>query len=163
MNKNIIPLSKVSVLLMATALFSVLVIVLPELAREEAAGKANPPITWPFYLGAWVGAIPIFTALYHTQKLITLIDKSKAFSHRAVKELQLIKQCAWIFAGLVLIGVTSLVAWLKFFNPEELDPSFIMLGSILIFISTVVASFIAVLQRLLTEAIKMKQENDLIV
>ncbi|EEL50088.1 hypothetical protein bcere0022_25660 [Bacillus cereus Rock3-44] len=47
---------------------------------------------------------------------------------------------------------------------EKIDPpSFIPIGSVIIFSSMVIAVFAAVLQRLLQEAIHIKSENDLTV
>src|SRR4051812_24508056 len=90
-------ITKGIIYLMGIAVISICAILLPELAREEAVGKANPPSVLPYLIGAWVLAVPIFVALYQTLRLLSLIDAKKAFSGRSVRTLQNIKLCAIAF------------------------------------------------------------------
>lgn len=127
-----------------------------------AKNPANPDyahILYPIVIGMYVSAIPFFIALYQAFKLLSYIDKNKAFSELSVKALKKIKYCAMTISGLyvVILPFVYIVA--------ELDdaPGLIIIGMVPIFASMVIAVFAAVLQRLLQEAIDIKSENDLTV
>jgi hypothetical protein len=55
------------------------------------------------------------------------------------------------------------VSWTHHIDPTEDAAGFMMLGLIVTFASCVIATFTAVLRRLLRDAIAMKAENDLTV
>lgn len=104
-------------------------------------------------------AIPFYFALYQAFKLLTYIDKNKAFSELSVKALKKIKNCAITISSIYVVGMP-----LFYIIAEKDDaPGIILIGLILIFASMVIAVFAAVLQRLLQEAIHIKSENDLTV
>jgi hypothetical protein len=107
----------------------------------------------------YVSAIPFFIALYQAFKLLSYIDKNKAFSEISVKALKNIKYCAITISGLYVVGMPF------FYILAELDdaPGVILIGMLFIFASMVIAVFAAVLQRLLQEAIDIKSENDLTI
>lgn len=71
--------------------------------------------------------------------------------------------CAIIFSVLIFITFIGGGMLLRFMNPEEDAPPFFMFGFILTFISIVFAVFVAVLQKLLADAVTLKSENDLII
>jgi hypothetical protein len=113
----------------------------------------------PILIGLYVPAIPFFYAIYQTLRLLGHIDRDKAFSDASVKILQTIKYCALIIAGLFAAGMPYI------FHAAQLDdaPGVVAIALIIIFASTVIAVFAAVLQRLLQNAIAIKSENDLTV
>lgn len=147
---------------MGISVFAVLTILLPELAREEAVGKIQPPSAYP-YLLVWILSIPIFLALYQTLKLLNLIDKKKAFSDESVGVLQKIKYSAISFAILVVVFAAAVVIPAKNIDPAEDVTPVGTFGFIFVFVSSVIAIFVAVLQKLLKNAIEIKSENDLTV
>lgn len=150
--------------LMILALISVLVILLPELAREEAAQNPIAARTsYLFVMGAWVMAIPIFAALRQTLKLISFVANDEAISDRSVKALNIIKICAIVFGALVVIGATSVVTLSRASGQGEIDIPIPMFGFILTFVSSIIATSAAVLQNLVQKAIDIKSENDLTV
>ncbi|TCP63534.1 DUF2975 domain-containing protein [Baia soyae] len=114
---------------------------------------------YPIVIGMYGSAIPFYIALYKAFQLLRYIDQNKAFSQMSVTALQHIKYCAVIIGGLytVLMPFVYLVA------EKEDAPGLIIVGMIPIFVSTIIAVFAAVLQRLLQEAIDIKTENDLVV
>jgi hypothetical protein len=116
-------------------------------------------ILYPILIGMYVSVIPFFVALYQAFKLLSYIDKSKAFSKISVKALKNIKYCAITISGIYVVGLPF------FYIFAELDdaPGVILIGMLFIFASMVIAVFAAVLQRLLQEAINIKSENDLTV
>ncbi len=156
--------AKIVVLLVGLAALTVCLILLPELAREEMVGKPkSADITLPFLAVSYILATPFFVALFQTFKLLQRIDKHKAFTHESITILQNIKICAIIFGILVIIIIIGGAFLLRIMHPEEDAPPFFMLGFVLTFVSGILAVFVAVLQKLLIEAISLKSENDLIV
>lgn len=162
-NKGLTNITRGIIYLMGIAVLAVCAILLPELAREEAAGKATPPLVWPFLLSAWIFSIPIFVALYQALRLLTYIDDNTAFSSKSINALQNIKICAIIFAALIALRAITVINLAQIADPrEDVTPVF-TLGFIFIFTSSVIATFVAVLQKLLSKVIDIKSENDLIV
>ncbi|MCZ3366818.1 MULTISPECIES: DUF2975 domain-containing protein [Methanobacterium] len=110
-------------------------------------------------LGLIIPAVPFFFALYQTLKLLNFIDNNKAFSNLSVNALKNIKYSAVIISILYVIcmPVVYLVA-------KETDaPGFILIGLAITFAPVVIATFAAILERLLKDAIDIKSENDLTV
>lgn len=152
------------VYLVGIAALLVCTILLPELAREEAVGKpANAYLTNLFLVGAYVLSIPFFVALYQTLQLLNYIDGNKAFSNRSIKALQNIKICAVVFSALIIVAVIAGISLSRSVDPREDVTFMVTLGFIFTFVSSVIAVFVAVLQKLLTDAVALKSENDLIV
>ncbi len=151
------------VYLMGLAVIAVCVILLPELAREEAVANPHAGPAYPFLIGAWILSLPIFTALYQTLKLIGYIDSDTAFGERSVKALQTIRICAVVFSVLIAVAGTAVITIARMTDPTEDVTPVVTIGFIFIFSSIVVATFAAVLARLLQQAIHMKSENDLTV
>jgi hypothetical protein len=150
--------------LVGIAALAVCFILLPELAREEMVGKpASADITLPFLTVAYILATPFFVALYQTLKLLHFIDVNKIFSHQSIKVLQNIKICAIVFSIFMVIVVIFLFVWARGVDPREDTPPFVLFGFILTFVSGVIAVFVALLQKLLADAVALKSENDLIV
>jgi len=101
----------------------------------------------------------VFFALYQALKILSYIDKNKAFSESSVKALKYIKYCA-VTISIIYAGLIPLL-----FPIADADdaPGLIGFPIIIIFASIVIAVFAAVLQKLLQEAIDIKSENDLTV
>lgn len=114
---------------------------------------------YPILLGMYVSAIPFFIALYQAFKLLNIIDMHQAFSHMSVKVLVNIKHCALVFSVLFVLIMPFI------YLLAEIDdaPGLIIIGMIPIFASVVIAVFVAVLAKLLGEAIIIKNENDLTI
>lgn len=116
-------------------------------------------IIYPIMAGMYVSAIPFFMALYQTYKLLTIIDKSEAFSELSVTALKKIKYCAFAFS-MVYVAILPFIYLLA---EKDDAPGAILFGLIFIFASFVIAVFAAILQKLLKNAIDIKSENDLTV
>ncbi|MDW7674668.1 MAG: DUF2975 domain-containing protein, partial [Bacillota bacterium] len=116
-------------------------------------------LQYPLLIGLYVTAIAFFAALYQTLKLLSYIDKNKAFSELSVKALKIIKICAITISGfyVVMLPFVYLVA------EKDDAPGLIIIGMVPPFASAVIAVFAAVLQKLLKNAIDIKSENDLTV
>lgn len=110
-------------------------------------------------MGVYATALTYFFALYQALKLISYIDKNKAFSELSVKALKNIKYCA----NTISIIYAVLIPFLYPIADADDAPGLVAFPIIIIFGSMVIAVFAAVLQRLLKEAIDIKSENDLTV
>jgi hypothetical protein len=110
-------------------------------------------------IGLCVPVIPFFYALYRALNLLSFIDKHQAFSDSSVKELKIIKMCAFLISGLFTAGMP----YGYYVADREDAPGVLVLGLIVIFASFVIGVFAAVLQALLKDAIAIKSENDLTV
>jgi hypothetical protein len=114
---------------------------------------------YPILTGVYATAITFFFAIYQALKLLSYIDKNKAFSELSVKALKNIKYCA----NTISIIYAGLVPFLFPIANADDAPGLVGFPIVIIFASTVIAVFAAVLQRLLQDAIDIKSENDLTV
>ncbi|EZP79220.1 hypothetical protein H839_00715 [Parageobacillus genomosp. 1] len=149
---------KIAVFIIGTPVLALCIFGLPWLANNPV----NPDyahILYPILIIMYVSVIPFFVALYQAFKLLSYIDKNKAFSEISVKALNKIKYCAITISGLYVVGMPF------FYILAELDdaPGIILIGLVVIFASMVIAVFAAVLQKLLKAAIDIKSENDLTI
>lgn len=129
------------------------VFLLPLLAQEDIGYYR------PILFGLYVPAVPFFVALYQTLKLLDCIDKNKAFSQASVTTLMQIRRCAVIIAGLFTAGMP----YIAYVADQDDAPGAILMGLVIIIASSAVAVFAAVLQKLLSDALAIKAENDLTV
>ncbi len=141
---------KIAVILIGIPVLALCIFWLPSYANY---------LHYPVLIGMYAAAIPFFFALYQALKLLSYIDKNKAFSELSVKALKNIKYCA-ITISILYAGLIPLL-----FPIAQADdaPGIVALSFIIIFSSSVIAVFAAVLQKLLKEAIDIKSENDLTV
>lgn len=112
-----------------------------------------------FIAGLYVSAIPFFAALYQGLRLLHYIDKSTAFSESSVKALKNIKYSA------IAMSISYLACIPLLFNIAEVDDA-PGLGAIALAFTCaplVIATFAAVLEKLLQNAISIKTENELTV
>lgn len=151
---------KIAVILIGTPVLALCIFLVPEIGNFAA--ELYPEIAYLKFLvliDLYAAAIPFYLALFQAFKLLSYIDKNKAFSEFSVKALKNIKKCAIAISTLFVVGMPL------FYLMAERDdaPGIILLGMVIIFASMVIAVFAAVLQRLLKEAIDIKSENDLTV
>lgn len=116
-------------------------------------------LLYPVLTGMYLSAIPFFVALYQAFRLLSYIDKNTAFSNLSVVALKKIKYCAASIS--ILYGLC--MPFLYMIAEKDDAPGIIVFGLVFVFASFVIATFAAVLQRLLQEAIDIKSENDLTV
>ncbi|MGC8230819.1 DUF2975 domain-containing protein [Pseudobacillus badius] len=151
---------KLAVFLIGTPVFALCIFWLPWIVNE--AVEHIPKLAYlqyPALTGMYVTAAAFFAALYQAFRLLSFIDRNEAFSELSVRSLKNIKYCAIVISVLYVAGMPLL------YLVAEADdaPGLLILGLVIIFASTVIAVFAAVLQRLLQEAIHIKSENDLTV
>jgi hypothetical protein len=103
--------------------------------------------------------VPFFVALLQSLKLLGYIDAGEAFSNLSVAALKVI---AWCGVAISVIFAASLPFFYHWAQRAD-APGLIVMGTILSCAAFTVTVFAAVMQRLLRQAIDMKQENDLTV
>ncbi|HEX8226681.1 MAG TPA: DUF2975 domain-containing protein [Candidatus Saccharimonadales bacterium] len=113
----------------------------------------------PLIMGLYVPAIPFFYALYQAIKLLDLIEKNKAFSDTSISALKNIKLCALAISGLFTAGMP----YIFMVGDRDDAPGVVAVALVIIFASFVIATFAAVLQKLIQNAVDIKSENDLTV
>jgi len=150
---------KVVVFLIGIPILGLCIFGLPVLADFEEWIPDLAYVQYPFLIGMYATAIAFFFALYQTLKLLSYIDKNKAFSELSVKALKNIKYCA------ITISILYVIEMPLLFLMADADdaPGLVALGLVITFASLVVAVFAAVLQKLLQNALDIKSENDLTV
>ncbi|GIN88256.1 putative membrane protein YoaS [Heyndrickxia sporothermodurans] len=151
---------KIAVIFIGIPILALCIFLVPELAN--IAAKLLPEFAYIKYLVFFVfyaSVIPFYFALYQAFKLLTFIDKNKAFSQISVIALKKIKYCA-----ITISSLHVLVLPLFYLFAEKDDaPGVSFIGLVVPFASLVIAVFAAVLQKLLQEAINIKSENDLTI
>ncbi|ASB93584.1 DUF2975 domain-containing protein [Bacillus subtilis] len=151
---------KIALVLIGIPILALCIFLVPKIANYSAELFPNIAyIKYLVFIYLYVTAIPFYFALYQAFKLLSYIDKNKAFSGLSVRALKNIKYCA------VTISIFYAAGMPVFYLIAEIDdaPGIIVIGLVIIFASTVIAVFAAVLQKLLKEAIDIKSENDLTV
>ncbi|EMA6342305.1 DUF2975 domain-containing protein [Bacillus cytotoxicus] len=151
---------KIAVILIGIPILALCIFLVPKIGTFAA--ELYPDIVYMKYLvliDLYAAAIPFYFALYQAFKLLQYIDKNEAFSELSVRALKNIKNCAITISSLYVIGMPL------FYLIAERDdaPGIILIGLVIIFTSTVIAVFAAVLQKLLKNAVDIKAENDLTV
>ncbi len=151
---------KLAVIFIGIPILALCIFGLPWIARDAAESSWKMAyVLYGILSIMYVTAIPFFLALYQAFKLLNYIDKNKAFSELSVKALKNIKNCA------TTISILYVLSMPLFYIVGEVDdaPGVILIGMIFIFAPMVIAVFAAVLQKLLKNAIDIKNDNDLTI
>jgi hypothetical protein len=142
------------ILVIGILVLALCIFVLPlGLSREGDLGYT------PVIIGMYIAAIPFFIALYQAFKLLNYIDKNNVFSEIAVRALQYIKYSAITISILYTAGMPYIIL----VADKDDAPGVVAIGLVIIFASSVIATFAAVLQKLLQNVIDIKSENELTV
>ncbi|MBC6308028.1 DUF2975 domain-containing protein [Listeria sp. FSL L7-1582] len=153
-------LLKLAVLFIGLVILALCIFALPAIAEE--ARKNDPDFAkwlYPILITMYIAAVPFFVGLYQAFRVLIYIDKKMAFSELSVRAIKRVKYCAIIISALYLLSLPLFYCLAQ----QDDAPGIVVIGLILTFASVVVATFAAVLQKLLQEAIDIKSENDLTV
>ncbi|WP_061568444.1 DUF2975 domain-containing protein [Caldibacillus debilis] len=151
---------KIALIMIGTPVLALCIFGLPMLAKEAAESNSESAYVLNGFLTVmYLSAIPFFFALYQAFKLLNYIDRNEAFSELSVQALKKIKYCAIAISILYVPGLPF------FYIAAELEdaPGIVLIGLGIIFASTIIAVFAALLQKLLKAAIDIKSENDLTI
>lgn len=140
--------------LIALAVLAICIFVLPVGIMTDNVGGYRYIL-----LGLYVAAIPFFMALYQALRLLRYIDDNTAFSAGSIKALGNIKYCAIVISGMFAAGMP----YIYMVAEQDDAPGVILMGLVITFASLVIATFAAVLQKLVDNAVAIKSENDLTV
>ncbi len=155
-----------STILLRFAIFAAGAIVL---AMCSGAGwvavKVDPAsdyVIWARVLlgGTCAAAIPCFTALYQSFKLLGYIDTNRAFSDLSVKALKIITRSSLAEFFICTLGGLPFAYIIAKMDDA---PGLVLIGMAIAGVAFVLFVFASVLNRLLQEAIVMKSENDLTI
>ena len=114
----------------------------------------------PFILYGYATSIIFFIALFKAFRLLGNIRQDKLFSTTSVRTVRSLKYCAISFAVLVVIAGI----YIRFFHAKGDDPAgFLAMCIVTTFLSVVVATVAAVFEKILQNAVDMKNENDLTI
>ena len=111
----------------------------------------------PFILYGYAASIPFFIALYKAFKLLGYIGQNKAFSLNSVRALSSIKYCA------ILLSIFIVMAglYVRIFHNKDDDPAgFLTICIVTTFVSLVVATAVAVFEKILQNGMDIKSENE---
>lgn len=128
----------------------------------QAPIKNVPQFTISFYpalAGLSLSALPFFFALFQAFLLLRLIDRNNAFSYESLHALRNIK-----FSAIAMSICYAFCLPMAFIFAELDDaPGLILISTAIACAPLIVATFAAVLQKLVQSAVDMKTENDLTV
>ena len=111
----------------------------------------------PFILYGYAASIAFFIALYKAFKLLGYIGQNKVFSLNSVKTLRSIKQCAIVLS--ILIVAAGI--YIRIFHAKDDDPAgFLAICIVTTFVSIIVATAVAVFQKILQNGMDIKSENE---
>lgn len=116
-------------------------------------------VIYPAFIGLYGSFLPFVFSLYQAFRILEFIDRNDAFSQVSVRGLRNIACCA--FAMSVLYAAAVPLA----FVIAELDdaPGLGVIALAVVCAPLVVATFAAVLRKLIENALDLKQENDLTI
>ncbi len=150
---------KLVVILMGLFILTLCIFWVPPIAVYFAQILELPFLKYIIFLFFYSTAIPYFFALYQTLMLLGNIDRQMAFSKLSIDSLMYIKYCAIIIFSLYAVGLPLL-----FIMAQADDaPGLVLIGLVIALVSTIIAIFSAILQKLLTSAMEVMSKNDLTV
>ena len=111
----------------------------------------------PFILYGYAASIAFFVALYKAFKLLGYIGQNEVFSLNSVKNLRSIKHCA-IVLGILIV---TMGIYIRIFHARDDDPAgFLAICIVTTFVSVVVATAVAVFEKILKNGMDIKSENE---
>lgn len=113
----------------------------------------------PLIIYGYIASIPFFFALYQAFRLLGYVERNQIFSQSAINAVKKIKYCAIATSGFIVFGIL----YIRFFTNGDDPAGPTGLGILAIFASLVMATIVAVFERLLQNAVDIKSENDLTV
>lgn len=147
---------RLAIILIGISALAGCIFALPSGIKSEFEGDFD--YGW-IMLCMYLSAIPFFIALFQAMRLLSYIDKNKAFSKLSIKVLRNIKLCASIIALIYILSMP----YIFYLGDKDDAPGVVAVGLIIIFACLVIATASAVFQRLFQNAVDIKSENDLTV
>lgn len=149
---------KVIAFLSGIAVLAVCIYWLPEAARRDVIERPGDYSLYPLLACAYGICITFSVVLYQVFKLLTYIEMNNTFSELSLQSLKLIKKCFFIVIFLILLAIVYLRVLAQFTGDDPAGP--ISLGLMGILATSVVATFVNVLQKPLKNVLDEQQKND---
>lgn len=115
---------------------------------------------YPIILVIATSTASFCVAAFQIWKLLSLVDRNKAFTNASVKTMRNVKYCGFIISALF---ATWMPLVFRAADNEDAPGMILIFGAIFVGIPFVIAVFAGVAQRLFQNAIDIKKENDLTV
>ncbi|MES2876005.1 MAG: DUF2975 domain-containing protein [Patescibacteria group bacterium] len=150
---------RLAVVTIGLGVFALCTLLLPSVWH---VGNEYPDYAFAVYvvLGTlYVTTVPYFLGLFRAWRVLDMIDAGKAFTLPAVNALGFVSRCA---AAISLLYALSLPFFYLWADGDD-APGLVVIGMVLTGVPLVLSVCLAVLRRLLHEAIVLKSENDLTV
>lgn len=158
MKKWMVKALKFSILFIGFIILLLCVFWLPNVARYFAEyAPEYAYLRYPALIGLYITGIPFYLGIFHTFKLLNLIEKDGAFTEEACKSLGSISIYALVEIALYIMGIVFLM-----YNDAS-QPGIILLGITIIFTAFIIYIFASILKGLLMKVVEIKNENDLTV
>jgi Protein of unknown function (DUF3036). len=160
MNRISILFLRAAVLAIGAGVLALCIFALP--AMWQAVDQEHKDITYALYgilTAFYVAAVPFFIGLYQAWRLLNLISKSRAFSRPAVKAFRRIAYCAVVISAVLASSLPFFYVWAQ----DEDAPGLVVIGMFFVGASLTVSVFATLLERLFSDAVDIKSENDLTV
>ena len=158
MKKWMIKVLKVSIGLVGLIALLLCVFWLPNVAKYFAE---NAPefayLRYPALIGLYITGIPFYLGIFHTFKLLNLIEIEGAFTEKACNSLNSISRYALAEIVLYIMGMI----FLSINNAGQ--PGIFLLGLVIIFTAFIIYVFASILRGLLMKVVEIKNENDLTI
>lgn len=114
----------------------------------------------PFLAYIYLAFVPFFIALYQAFRLLGYARRNDMFSESAVRAFRIIKYCG-ITTALFILGALGYI--FIFVRGTDDVAGGVAMGVFFTFISVVITTAAAVLERILQNGLDLKSENDLTV
>jgi fatty acid desaturase len=114
----------------------------------------------PLILYMYAVATVFFVALYKSFRLLSYVAQNRIFSTESLNALRNIKYCA------IIVGISILLAglYIRVAHHKDDDPAgFLAICMMGTFVSAVIATAMAIVEKILQNAVDMKSENDLTI
>jgi hypothetical protein len=131
----------------------------PHIEGVNAHAKFLEVYLDPFIALVYTGSMAFFAALYQAFKVLGYAGQNSVFSPEAVKGLRIIKYCALVIIGFVVIE--EIVILLNHGDDDAAGGVFV--GILITFGSVAAAAAAAMFERILQKGVDMKSEHDLTV
>jgi hypothetical protein len=154
---------RITILLMGLGVLALFIFALPSAWKGVLVEYPEyPQVVYTFrliFMGMYITGVPFYFALYQGLKLLSLIDKNTAFSDASINALRSIKFSA-LLIGLIYLACVPL---LYPFADMDDAPGTLLFGLVIACAPIIVSIFASLLQKLLQNALDIKNENDLTV
>jgi hypothetical protein len=134
-------------------------IVFPQLEGRAANLDLISIYRDPFILYGYIASIPFFASLFQAFRLLGYVEENRVFSQPAVRAVRAIKYCAIAIPVFILVGEIYIIFGAN--GDDSAGP--VALGMYVTFTSIVIATAVAIFERLLQHAVDIKSEHDLTV